>query len=116
MLKKSGAGAGLLEFRGSSETKTSYQDTRMMNDHVHNVTYFNKKKKLQNYNFEEMSECPSTEMSATVSLGAGCYWGTEKYIKTDFQKLFPNSIKQSAVGFMSPDKNQILLARHGEAD
>ena len=60
---------------------------------------------MQNKNFEEMSECLSTKISSTVSLGAGCYWGTEKYIKTDFQKLFPNSIKQSAVGFMSPDKN-----------
>ena len=32
----------------------------------------------------------------------GCYWGTEKYIKRDFQKRFPNSIKSASVGFMSP--------------
>jgi|EP00979_Chaetoceros_neogracilis_P013861 peptide-methionine (S)-S-oxide reductase len=52
-----------------------------------------------------MSECPSNGISSIVSLGAGCYWGTEKYIKRDFQARFPDSIKQTAVGFMSPDKD-----------
>mmetsp|Transcript_17039 Transcript_17039/g.24622 ORF Transcript_17039/g.24622 Transcript_17039/m.24622 type:complete len:177 (+) Transcript_17039:1236-1766(+) len=33
------------------------------------------------------------------------YWGTEKYIKKDFQKRFPDSIKDAKVGFMSPDPN-----------
>jgi hypothetical protein len=37
-------------------------------------------------------------MSTTVSLGAGCYWGTEKYVKIDFQKKFPGSIKSARVG------------------
>jgi peptide-methionine (S)-S-oxide reductase len=51
-----------------------------------------------------MSSCPSTEttISSTLALGAGCYWGTEKYIKREFAKIFPNSIKQASVGFMSP--------------
>jgi peptide-methionine (S)-S-oxide reductase len=44
-------------------------------------------------------------MSTTVSLGAGCYWGTEKYVKIDFQKKFPGSIKSARVGFMSPEKD-----------
>jgi len=44
-------------------------------------------------------------MSSTLALGAGCYWGTEKYIKKDFQKKFPGSIKSAKVGFMSPNKN-----------
>ena len=35
------------------------------------------------------------------------YWGTEKFIRKDFQKLFPNSVKYAAVGFMSPDKNAV---------
>jgi len=35
------------------------------------------------------------------------YWGTEKYIKRDFQKKFPNSIKSAKVGFMSPNKNAV---------
>jgi len=43
--------------------------------------------------------------SARVSLGAGCYWGTEKFIKKDFQSLFPSTIKQGAVGFMNPSPN-----------
>ena len=40
----------------------------------------------------------SGNIASTVSLGAGCYWGTEKYIKINFQKLFPNSIKSASVG------------------
>mmetsp|Transcript_11576 Transcript_11576/g.14008 ORF Transcript_11576/g.14008 Transcript_11576/m.14008 type:complete len:187 (+) Transcript_11576:118-678(+) len=42
-------------------------------------------------------------VSSTVVLGAGCYWGTEKYIKIDFQKKFPGSVKSTKVGFMNPD-------------
>eukprot|EP00552_Chaetoceros_brevis_P004697 CAMPEP_0197735162 /NCGR_PEP_ID=MMETSP1435-20131217/371_1 /TAXON_ID=426625 /ORGANISM="Chaetoceros brevis, Strain CCMP164" /LENGTH=183 /DNA_ID=CAMNT_0043322765 /DNA_START=36 /DNA_END=584 /DNA_ORIENTATION=+ len=42
-----------------------------------------------------------------ISLGAGCYWGTEKYVRNDFQKRFPNSIKSATVGFMSPDENHM---------
>lgn len=44
-------------------------------------------------------------ISNTVSLGAGCYWGTEKFIKKDFQKLVPGSIAKASVGFMSPDQD-----------
>lgn len=40
--------------------------------------------------------------SKTLALGAGCYWGTEKYVVKDFQKRFPNTIKDAKVGFMSP--------------
>lgn len=36
------------------------------------------------------------------------YWGTEKYVVTHFQKMFPNSIKHARVGFMAPDKNVTL--------
>jgi peptide-methionine (S)-S-oxide reductase len=39
-------------------------------------------------------------ISPILALGAGCYWGTEKYIRTKFQEKFPNSIKYCAVGFM----------------
>lgn len=53
-----------------------------------------------------MSSCPTVEtISSTLALGAGCYWGTEKYIKNEFTKLFPNSIKEASVGFMSPHEN-----------
>mmetsp|Transcript_4791 Transcript_4791/g.9142 ORF Transcript_4791/g.9142 Transcript_4791/m.9142 type:complete len:194 (-) Transcript_4791:1584-2165(-) len=53
-----------------------------------------------------MSSCPSsTQISSTLALGAGCYWGTEKYIKKEFNTLFPNSIKSASVGFMSPHEN-----------
>ena len=41
------------------------------------------------------------------SSSSGCYWGTEKFVVKDFQKLFPNSIQTATVGFMSPDPNAI---------
>jgi len=41
-------------------------------------------------------------MSNHLALGAGCYWGTEKFVKKDFQKRFPKSILNAKVGFMSP--------------
>ena len=41
-------------------------------------------------------------ISTNLALGAGCYWGTEKYVVRDFQKLFPGSIASASVGFMSP--------------
>jgi len=47
----------------------------------------------------------SPSISNTVALGAGCYWGTEKYIKRDFQTRVPNSIKTASVGFMSPHED-----------
>jgi peptide-methionine (S)-S-oxide reductase len=42
-------------------------------------------------------------VSNKIALGAGCYWGTEKFIVKDFQKTHPNSIQSAAVGFMAPD-------------
>lgn len=44
-------------------------------------------------------------MSKTLAIGAGCYWGTEKYVVKDFQKKFPGSIEDASVGFMSPNDN-----------
>lgn len=45
----------------------------------------------------------SPSISPKLALGAGCYWGTEKFIVKDFQKKFPDSIQYAKVGFMSPD-------------
>jgi len=44
-------------------------------------------------------------IASTLALGAGCYWGTEKYIVKDFQKKYPGCIANAKVGFMSPDIN-----------
>jgi peptide-methionine (S)-S-oxide reductase len=44
-------------------------------------------------------------IASTLALGAGCYWGTEKYIVKDFQAKFPGCIADAKVGFMSPDPN-----------
>jgi hypothetical protein len=38
----------------------------------------------------------------SATLGAGCYWGTEKYIARDFAKAHPGGILATAVGFMGP--------------
>jgi peptide-methionine (S)-S-oxide reductase len=47
-------------------------------------------------------------LSPCLALAAGCYWGTEKYVKKDFQEKFPGSIKSCQVGFMSPlESNRI---------
>ena len=41
-----------------------------------------------------------------VSLGAGCYWGTEKHIKRNFDAdIAPGSVSNGAVGFMHPNAN-----------
>ena len=48
------------------------------------------------------ADAASSGISNKLALGAGCYWGTEKYVKKDFQKRFPGSIKKATVGFMSP--------------
>mmetsp|Transcript_50171 Transcript_50171/g.74479 ORF Transcript_50171/g.74479 Transcript_50171/m.74479 type:complete len:188 (+) Transcript_50171:118-681(+) len=42
-------------------------------------------------------------IASTLALGAGCYWGTEKYVVKDFQGKFPGSIADAKVGFMNPD-------------
>jgi len=52
-----------------------------------------------------MTSVAQQYISNTLALGAGCYWGTEKYIKKNFQQMFPNSIKSAKVGFMSPNPN-----------
>jgi peptide-methionine (S)-S-oxide reductase len=47
-------------------------------------------------------------LSPSLALAAGCYWGTEKFVKKDFQAKFPGSIKSCKVGFMSPDDNVVI--------
>ena len=49
----------------------------------------------------------SAALSSKITLGAGCYWGTEKYVRKDFQQKFPNSVKSAIVGFMNPDPSGI---------
>ena len=38
----------------------------------------------------------------TATLGAGCYWGTEKYLKVDYNKKYPGVISSGKVGFVGP--------------
>jgi peptide-methionine (S)-S-oxide reductase len=48
-------------------------------------------------------------ITSTLALGAGCYWGTEKFIVKDFpqqqQQKYAGCIANAKVGFMSPDPN-----------
>lgn len=55
--------------------------------------------------FSTTTNAMSSSISPKLALGAGCYWGTEKYVVKDFQKKFPNSVAKASVGFMSPDPN-----------
>lgn len=43
---------------------------------------------------------PAEAKTQLATFGAGCYWGTEKFFRKDFQKLFPKSILDVKVGFM----------------
>lgn len=60
-------------------------------------------------NFESAPGAPRSpcSLSSQLALGAGCYWGTEKYIRKDFQKKFPGSVKSVTVGFMAPTEPKI---------
>lgn len=50
------------------------------------------------------SESDTTMISNKVCFGAGCYWGTEKYFMSDFNKnILPGIIKSGHVGFMGPE-------------
>lgn len=50
-----------------------------------------------------ISTSEAFECSDIACFGAGCYWGTEQYIKYRFTKLHPNtSIVEGKVGFMGP--------------
>lgn len=42
-----------------------------------------------------------------ATFGAGCYWGTEKYLSTIYERDHPGSILGSSVGFMSPNEDAI---------
>ena len=44
----------------------------------------------------------SMKIDRRACFGAGCYWGTEKFFKSDFNKLSPSSRVTGAVGFMGP--------------
>ena len=54
--------------------------------------------KTSQWNDQEFKEDCSPEVT---TLGAGCYWGTEKFFAQDFELIFPGSVLATKVGFMS---------------
>lgn len=53
-----------------------------------------------------LSSSMSNVETETACFGAGCYWGTEKYIRYDFMKkygTFLGKVVSGAVGFMGPE-------------
>ena len=46
------------------------------------------------------SKPDTTSLSSKVCFGAGCYWGTEHYIRNKFGKANKGSIVSGLVGFM----------------
>mmetsp|Transcript_6662 Transcript_6662/g.14477 ORF Transcript_6662/g.14477 Transcript_6662/m.14477 type:complete len:228 (-) Transcript_6662:2852-3535(-) len=75
-----------------SKTESTIVDTPPSNTHqqVSPITKSN--------NIDNMAP-----IASTLALGAGCYWGTEKYIVKDFQKKHPGCIANAKVGFMNPN-------------
>mmetsp|Transcript_7356 Transcript_7356/g.10979 ORF Transcript_7356/g.10979 Transcript_7356/m.10979 type:complete len:239 (-) Transcript_7356:1112-1828(-) len=70
----------------------SYEDEQDEENHIQGYSASTSKKKI----------------SGTVALGAGSYWGTEKFIRSDFKSMFPKTIKEAHVGFMSPNPSHSL--------
>ena len=54
----------------------------------------------------DVSQWKTNDQIQLATFGAGCFWGTEKYIARDFAKAHPESILGTSVGFMNPDPNQ----------
>ena len=68
-----------------------------------------KRSSLENDEFDMASRCSMKYQAEGVdyeefaTVGAGCYWGTEKYYVKDFQKKHPGALLGYAVGFMSAE-------------
>jgi hypothetical protein len=48
---------------------------------------------------QRLAEAPGELFTA----GAGCFWGTEKFYRSNFQAAHPGAIAFAAVGFMGPE-------------
>ena len=59
----------------------------------------------------ELDGTPGEELA---TLGAGCYWGTQKFIVEDLGTQRPGAILGHAVGFMSPNPNAIANPSYAE--
>jgi len=76
-----------------------------------NIEYLLPDNNFDNANTNNMNTSNNTD-NMTLALGAGCYWGTEKFIVRDFQKRFPNSIVKAKVGFMNPNPKITTTSRN----
>jgi len=56
---------------------------------------------------DKKSRNVTKEIAPTACFGAGCYWGTEHFIKNKFTKSCPNSISSGQVGFMGPEGSKV---------
>jgi len=55
----------------------------------------------QDFGDVRVKESTAETMITRATLGAGCYWGTEKYVQT-FGKKQGGAVTRTAVGFMGP--------------
>ena len=85
-----------------------FQQCVMMGSSNSNTNH-NKNQNNPNQNQHQQNSTTTTTtmtpIAKTFALGAGCYWGTEKYIVQDFQQKFPGCLASAQVGFMNPDRN-----------
>ena len=61
------------------------------------------KKKVENQNSKigvEEQKQTNNNTSKKVCFGAGCYWGTENYLRNKFVKINPDIAISGKVGFM----------------
>ena len=67
------------------------------------------------------ARCSVQMISNKATLGAGCYWGTEKFLMKDFNDKFPGTISNGKVGFMGgakkyPTYREVCGGRSGRVE
>jgi len=71
--------------------------------------------------FTRLSSTLKMGLSNRASFGAGCYWGTDKFIIKDFNKLYPGTVLNGKVGFMggqnaNPTYREVCGGRTGHVE
>ena len=89
-----------------SSSSASYQDTQNVPNTLENRPASKTDNAVHDINnlksTDKLDEIPGT-ISNRACFGAGCYWGTEKFFKVNFQRqMYPEALIKGKVGFMGP--------------
>jgi hypothetical protein len=88
----------------------SSNNKRKLKEDLETVSNSNSKKideSDSNVQKDKKSRNVTKEIAPTACFGAGCYWGTEHFIKNKFTKSCPNSISSGQVGFMGTEGSKV---------